>query len=206
MLGHNAQAEALFDEGGRDRSESPDVRVYLGLHYARAAGLGAGRCRCSKRPQPTCRIALPVLEALADLRAAQEDWPDACPPAEDQRACGLPRQTICWRSAISAMEVGQTKVATAAFEGARAIQGAAFTHDLELGVLYLSAHRFADARIALDRVPSSSPDYAMALFKRAQVSVLLREPDAPARIAHGRREADAITRPLIEREKLFARE
>jgi hypothetical protein len=43
----------------------------------------------------------------------------------------------------------------------------------------------------------------MALFKRAQVSVLLHEPDAAARIAAARAHADAATRPLIAREKLF---
>ena len=51
-------------------------------------------------------------------------------------------------------------------------------HDLELGVLYLADRQFEKARDALDRVPSTSPGYPMALFKRAQVSVLLHEPDA----------------------------
>ena len=43
----------------------------------------------------------------------------------------------------------------------------------------------------------------MALFKRAQVSVLLGEPDQAARIDAARRRADATTRDLIERERLF---
>ena len=43
----------------------------------------------------------------------------------------------------------------------------------------------------------------MALFKRAQVSVLLNEPDQPARIERARRIADATTRPLIASERLF---
>jgi predicted Zn-dependent protease len=101
------------------------------------------------------------------------------------------------------MEAGQTSAATTAFEGARALQGPSFTHDLELGVLYLSAQHFEKARTALDRVPPSSPDYPMVLFKRAQVSVLLRESDAAARIDAAKKRADAETRPLIEREKLF---
>ena len=70
-------------------------------------------------------------------------------------------------------------------------------------MLYLSARRFEDARSALDRVPASHPAYPMALFKRAQVSVLLHEPDAAARIEQARRRADATTRDLIAREKLF---
>ena len=43
----------------------------------------------------------------------------------------------------------------------------------------------------------------MALFKRAQVSVLLNEPDPAARIQAARQRADGTTRPLIERERLF---
>ncbi len=43
----------------------------------------------------------------------------------------------------------------------------------------------------------------MALFKRAQLSVLLKEPDAAARIDRARRGADATTRDLVAREKLF---
>jgi hypothetical protein len=43
----------------------------------------------------------------------------------------------------------------------------------------------------------------MALFKRAQVSALLNEPDKNARIERARRKADPTTRALIERERLF---
>jgi hypothetical protein len=43
----------------------------------------------------------------------------------------------------------------------------------------------------------------MALFKRAQVSVLLNEPDQASRIARARQHADSTTRALIAREKLF---
>ncbi len=85
-----------------------------------------------------------------------------------------------------AMGAGQTDLAIESFEQARAAQGGAFAHDLELGVLYLAARRFAEARDALDRVPPSHPAYPMALFKRAQVSVLLHEPDQAARIEAAR--------------------
>jgi hypothetical protein len=44
----------------------------------------------------------------------------------------------------------------------------------------------------------------MALFKRAQVSVLLGEPDQAARIERARQKADSTTRELIARERLFA--
>jgi tetratricopeptide (TPR) repeat protein len=103
----------------------------------------------------------------------------------------------------AAMRAEKTSLAIDAFEKGRGLQGPAFEHHLELGVLYLAARRFAEARDALDRVPASHPEYAMALFKRAQVSVLLNEPDQAARIEAARRRADATTRPLIAREHLF---
>jgi tetratricopeptide (TPR) repeat protein len=102
-----------------------------------------------------------------------------------------------------AMELGRTPVAIDAFEKARALNGAAFHHHLELGVLYLAEHRLDEARDALDRVPPNDPKYPMAAFKRAQVSVLLREPDSAARIATAREHADDVTRGLIARERLF---
>jgi Flp pilus assembly protein TadD len=107
------------------------------------------------------------------------------------------------REGVAAMERGDTPAAVAALERARQLQAAAFKNDLELGVLYLDARRFEDARAALDRALAAKPDDPMALFKRAQVSVLLHEPDSNARIEAARRKADATTRALIERERLF---
>ena len=101
------------------------------------------------------------------------------------------------------MEVEDTATATSAFEAARLAQGSTFRHHLELGVLYLSARRFEEAKEALDRVSPQHPAFAMALFKRAQVSVLLREPDSASRIEAARRGSDATTRELIARERLF---
>ena len=101
------------------------------------------------------------------------------------------------------MSAGQTAAGIEAFERARGAQGHAFRHDLEVGVLYLAERRLEEAKASLDRVPSSSPDYPMALFKRAQVSVLLGEPDRARRIEAARQHADATTRPMIGNERLF---
>ena len=83
------------------------------------------------------------------------------------------------------------------------MEGERFRRDLELGVLYLSARKLDEARAALDRVPASHPEYPMALFKRAQVSVLLNEPDSAARIEAARRRRKRTTRELIDSERLF---
>jgi choline-sulfatase len=204
MLGDDAQAVALFERAAAMAPESPDVRVYLGLHYAREKDWD--------RALPLLEqavVAMPdrvaVLEALVEIHGEQGDVTEAIRLQQKIDTLRTPTPADLVRLGELAMEAGQTSTATAAFEGARALQGAGFAHDLDLGVLYLSAQHFDKARTALDRVASTSPDYPMALFKRAQVSVLLREPDAPARIEAARKGADAETRPLIERERLFQR-
>ena len=140
-----------------------------------------------------------------EVRARQGRLPDAASLLE--RAAPLSRNTGARlaEAGLIRMRLGETEAAVADLERARALQGEAFRRDLELGVLYLAGRRLEDARAALDRVPPDDPEIAMALFKRAQVSVLLREPDANDRIRRAREKADATTRPLIASERLFAR-
>jgi len=81
--------------------------------------------------------------------------------------------------------------------------GANFAHSLELGVCYMADRRFEEARAALDAVSKNHPGGPMALFKRAQVSVLLREADSAERVRSAYRVADPRLRALIESESLF---
>jgi len=81
--------------------------------------------------------------------------------------------------------------------------GDQFTFHLELGILYMAARRFKEAASSLDRVSRQHPAYPMALYKRAQTSVLLRENDREQRVRQAWVRADATTRPLIEAESLF---
>jgi tetratricopeptide (TPR) repeat protein len=176
-LGHDQKAEELFRRAAAIAPQSQDVRTYLALHYARTRDWSR---------------ALPLLEQVVT------ESPDRLTAVEGLAALRV-------RQGQQAMDAGQTGEAIAAFERARALQPAVFKHDLELGVLYLASRRFDDARAALDRALAIHPDDAMTLFKRAQVSVLLNEPDRVERIETARRKADATTRPLIERERLFQR-
>ncbi len=201
-LGQNAQAEATFRKAAAMAPDSPDVRLYLALHYAR----GADWAQATPLLEQVLAAApdrVPALEALAAIRERQGRVPDAV--ALWQRAFALRSASAPELAHLGDLEmgVGTTDAAIAAFEQARALDPHGFRRDLDLGVLYLAARRFTDARDALDRVPASDPRYPMVLFKRAQVSVLLHEPDATARVATARAHADATTRPLIAREKLF---
>jgi choline-sulfatase len=174
-LGHEAPALAAFQRAAAIAPNSQDVRAYLGLHYARAKAWDKAAPLLEQVVAESPDRAT-AAEALADVRVHQGE---------------------------QAMDGGQTGTAIAAFERARTLQPAAFTHDLDLGVLYLAARRFEDSRQALDRALTAHPDDPMALFKRAQVSVLLNEADRLERIELATRKADHMTKPLIERERLF---
>jgi tetratricopeptide (TPR) repeat protein len=176
-LGHGPTAVEIFQRAAAIAPASQDVRTYLALHYARTH---------------EWERAVPLLEQVV------AESPDRLTAVEALASLRV-------RQGEQAMDAGQTDQAIAAFERARALQPAPFKRDLELGVLYLAARRYPEARTALDRALAVQPSGAMALFKRAQVSVLLDEPDRAARIALARDKADATTRALIDRERLFQR-
>ncbi|MBP1603815.1 MAG: Sulfatase [Acidobacteria bacterium] len=201
-LGQNTKAMEAFRRARELAPASEDVKLYLALHLARGQDW-AQAVPALEQVVAVSPERLAAVEGLAALRTRQGRLEDAVTLMQQAYALKVPTAAEWVRLGDMAMAVAQTEVAIGAFERARDAQGAAFGNDLELGALYLSARRFQDARAALDRVPTSHPAYPMALFKRAQVSVLLREPDAAARIEQARRRADASTRGLISREKLF---
>ena len=201
-LGHERQALDAFNKAEAIAPGSRDVRTYLALHYAR------GREWERAVPMLEQIVAeepdrLPALEALAVTRERQRRIEEAVRLRQKIYAMRSPSGAELARLGEMEMTLGRTADAIQSFEQARTLQGTKFTHDLELGVLYLADRRLQEAKDALDRVPPSHPGYAMALFKRAQVSVLLDEPDQAARIERARQRADATTRVLIERERLF---
>jgi choline-sulfatase len=201
-LGQDARAVAAFERALAIAPRSDDVRTYLALHYARGAEWPRA-APLLERIVADSPDRLPPLEALAVIRQRQGRIEDAIALRQRIHALRDPGPAELVALAGLAMQAGRTSLAIETLEKARGLQGAAFANDLELGVLYLADRRFPEARDALDRVAPSHPDYPMALFKRAQVSVLLGEPDRAAWIERARQRADATTRPLIANESLF---
>jgi arylsulfatase A-like enzyme/Tfp pilus assembly protein PilF len=202
-LGDDRQALQAFDRALEIAPDSQDARVYRALHLARGPRFEeAGPVLEAVLAASPDR--LPALEALARVRERQGN------PAEELdlrlRVLALRKGTPADQLRVGrlAMDLGRTSVALPAFEAARDLQGEAFRNHLELGVLYLAVRRLDEARTHLDRVSPRDPGYPMALFKRAQVAVLLDEPDRAARIRRAREAADPATRALIERERLFS--
>ena len=203
-LGLNDQAVAAFRRAETIAPDNEDVRTYFALHLARTQDWQKAVPMLERivKDNPD---RLPALEALAVVRERQARLGDAIELR--QRIYTMRKPSSAELAQLGAMEMaaGRTNDAIASFEQVRAREGAVFRNNLELGVLYLASNRFAEARDALDLVKQSDPGYPMALFKRAQVSVLLHETDAPSRIEMARRNSTPLTRELIARERLFQR-
>jgi choline-sulfatase len=202
LLDQPRHALELFDRAEAIDPGSSDVRHYRAMHHFRR-GEDAEAGRLLETVVEAMPERLQSLAALSRIRERQ---------GRVAEAADLLDQVVARRGGTGAelarlgelrMTTGDTPRALAAFEEARRLQGAEYRHHLELGVLYLAARRFEEARESLDRVPDGHPERPMALFKRAQVSVLLGEPDREERVRAAYREADATTRELIARETLF---
>lgn len=201
-LGHDERAIEAFRKASALAPHSPDVRTYLALHYARTRDWQRAAPLLERIVSETPER-LPAVEALAVIRERQGRAAEALDLRQKIYSMRKPTAAELTRLGLLAMTAGRTPLAIDSFEGARAVQRDAFKHDLELGVVYLAARRLEDARAALDRVRPDSPEYPMALFKRAQVSVLLNESDRATRIEMARRRANSTTRELIANERLF---
>ncbi|MCA1559326.1 MAG: sulfatase-like hydrolase/transferase [Acidobacteria bacterium] len=201
-LGHDERAVEGFRKAAAIAPRSPDVRTYLALHYVKTRDWERAAPLLERIVSETPER-LPAVEALAVIRERQGRLAEALDLRQKIYTMRKPTAAEMTHLGRLAMTAGRTSLAIESFEGARTLQRDTFKHDLELGVLYLAARRLEDGKAALDRVRSDSPEYPMALFKRAQVSVLLNEPDRAARIEQARRRADSTTRQLIAKERLF---
>ena len=200
LLGRDRKAMEYFERARSIDPGSADVRHYLAMHLFRAERWDEAAALFESVLAETPGR-LPALESLARIREGQGRLEEASLLLERVVAAKEDSLADLIRLGELKMEVGDTQGAIDAFERARSLDG--FSHFLELGVCYLANQRVTEARDCLDQVPPEHPGYAMALFKRAQVSVLLDEPDKAQRIRNAYEQADEATRPLIERERLF---
>ena len=176
MLDHDADAERWFRRAAAVAPDSLDLRHYQALHECKNARWARAEPLLERvlAAQPD---RVPALACLAEVRAHQGRRGDAIALLERVVAQkGAPAAELL-RLGELRMEGGDTDAAIAAFERARALQGERFAADLELGVLYLAARRFDDAARASTACRRAALAQPMALFKRAQVSVLLGEAD-----------------------------
>ena len=202
MLGHEGEALASFTKAGDIVPGSQDVRTYLALHYLR----GRQWQRAAPLLEQVVAEApdrLPALEGLAQVRDRQGRVEEALALRQKVYGMRAPTAAELVRLGEMAMSGGEDPSRHRGVREGAGPAGRRLRARSRARRPLPRARRFAEARDALDRVPPSHPEYPMALFKRAQVSVLLHEPDQAARIERARARADATTRELIARERLF---
>lgn len=196
------QAQVYFDRARALDPTSVDLRQYQAMHYMKNQQWDlAGPLFESVLAESPNRI--PALTGLATVYKRQGELNKAILTLQKiiriKDSPGLE-----WaRIGQLRMTLRDTKGAIRAFETARTMLGDQFRFHLELGILYMADQRFKEAAISLDRVSRLHPAYAMALFKRAQASVLMGESDREVRVRQAWQQADQTTRPLIENERLF---
>ena len=163
--------------------DSQDVRTYLALHYAPRQAVGEGRAPARADRRRGARSSAGARGArggpgaagtrLRGDRSAPADLRDAQAHADGARPAG---------------PTGHERRPDGARHRAPS-RGRARSRATRSGTTSSWAfstsppERLPEAKESLDRVAPSHPAYPMALFKRAQVSVLLHEPDQAARIA-----------------------
>ncbi len=201
-VGNESQAAAHFDRARAIDPSSLDLRHYQAMHYLqnRQWDLAQPLFESVLAETPD---RLPALKGLAQIYTRQGHLEKATQLLEQiVQIMDSPGLELT-RLGELRMAQGDTPGAIRAFERAREILGNQFTFHLELGVLYLANRQLTEAASSLDQVSSMHPGYPMALFKRAQVSVLLNEADRETRVRQAWQGADDTTRPLIENEPLF---
>lgn len=202
LSGRPDEAERHFRAAEQIAPDSVDRKRYLALHHCRL-----GRWQLAEAALtpllPDLGGSVPALQCLAEARLRRGAPSEAVPLLTTAAELQPDSTALQVRLGEAQMALGQTGAAIGAFEQARRLDPTGFDRHLELGVLYLSSGRLKEAGRELESVPADHPGYPMALFKRAQASVLLREPDHLERIRLAWEHADETTRPLIERESLF---
>ncbi len=196
------QAEEYFERARAINPSSVDLRHYHAMHYLRSQQL--------ERAEPLFESVLaempdrlPALEGLASIYTQQRDEDKSLRILEKiVQIKDSPGRELLRLGQIR-MARGDTKPAIDAFERAGQILDRRFKQDLELGVLYLVDRQYENAALSLDKVSRFHPAYPMALFKRAQVSVLLNEADKESKVRLAWQKSDNTTRRLIASEKLF---
>ncbi len=202
VTNQNEQAQAKFERARSINPSSVDLRHYHAMHYMRNQqwDLAEPLFESVLREMPD---RLPALQGLVSIYTRQ---------GNDERVTPLLEKIVTIKDSPGKewlqlgqmrMAKGDTKAAIGAFEQASNTLGRRFRQHLELGVLYLADRQYENAAVSLDKVSGSHPGYPMAVFKRAQVSVLLNEADSESRVRWAWRKADDTTRRLIANEKLF---
>ena len=204
LLDQNDQALKWFRKAGQIAPDSVDLHHYLGMHYFRTKAYekAAEKFEWVLQRMPDKTMAQ---ELLGKIRMSQKQTDQAIELLENAAIRAGDRDDLLRLLGDLYMEKRNSKMAVTALRKALDLNPEGFDRFLELGVCLMDIGDHPGAGAMFDRVSQDHPGYAMALFKRAQVSVLTGEPDARQRIDAAASSGDPRILQLIENEPLFRR-
>jgi len=201
QMGHRQAAEKRFEKAGNISPESVDVRHYLAMHYLRFADGAAATPHLAwvLKRQPN---RLPALKALARIRDQRGEFSDAARLYE--RGAALSGEgALHLKAALARMQLRDSEAAVAQFAAAAAATDSPFLHHLEWGLCLLDLRRLDEAAVQLESVAPEHPQYAFALFKRAQAGALRGDGDVREWIEKALQQGHAQVRQLIQQDGLL---
>jgi arylsulfatase A-like enzyme/Tfp pilus assembly protein PilF len=202
VLGHGGEAEGYFERARGIDPGSLDLRHYYAAHLFRF-----GRWDEAEPLLESVLAEMPrkvgILISLVQIRERQGRMKEARAYLRRAMALEEPQAFEYLKLGEFSMALQDTPAAIRAFETARQLQGNGFTHSLELGVCYMAIGRLPEAAKALDAVPRSDPEYPFALYKRAQLSFFMGEPNREHRLRLAYESADREIRELIASDPIF---
>jgi arylsulfatase A-like enzyme/Tfp pilus assembly protein PilF len=202
VIGHGKEAEAYFARAREIDPGSSDLRHYYAAHLFRF-----GSWDEAEPLLESVLVEMPrkvgILISLVQIRERQGRIEEARSYLRRAMALEEPKAFEYLKLGEYSMALQDTPAAIQAFERARQLQGNGFTHSLELGVCYMAIGRLPEAARTLDEVPRSDPEYAFALYKRAQLAFFMGEPDREHRLRLAYESADPEIRELIANDPLF---
>lgn len=196
------KAMQFFKKAMKMKPDSTDLMHYLGLHFFRVKNYDQAEKLFTKVLERTPNR-IPALICMAEIAEKKRDIDGAIAGYTQLTAFQQTNPKPFLKLGALFMLKGESEQAIDAFLAAKDLQGDGFQYNLDLGVCYLALDQRDEARNCLDQVVPDQPGYAMALFKRAQVSVLLHEQDSANRIQFAYQNGNAHTKQLIEKEQLF---
>ena len=202
VLGNGMEAEEYFEQARRLEPGSLDLNYYYAAHLFRSGKWDeAGPLFEIVLAEMPRRVG--VLMSLMVIREREGRIDEARSLLRRAMALKKPQAAEYLKLGDLSMFLTDTAGAIDAFEKARQLQGRDFTRSLELGLCYMANRQLPEAARVLDEVSRFDPEYNFALYKRAQLSIVMGELDREQRIRLAYQSADQEIRQLIENDPLF---
>ncbi|PIE03683.1 MAG: hypothetical protein CSA81_00915 [Acidobacteria bacterium] len=202
ILGDREEAMLYFQKAMHINPDSIDLMHYLGMHYFRFKQLSEAETLLEQvlKSSPN---RIPALQCMARIKEIRQDKQSALDLFSRLNLLNPDDEIYLLKMGDLSMELGQTEHAIACYLNLKDQQLENFNRDFELSLCLMDAGRLEEARDTLDGISTDHKAFPLVLLKRAQVSILLKEPHARSLVRQAYQNGNSMTRRTIENEPFF---